>query len=282
MGISVFILGRSGTGKSRSIKSVPPEKVGIVNIESKLLPFPEALQYDTVDTDDPDEVLDAIEDLAKKYKIVVVDDYQYLMSNEFMRRSDEKTWDKFTDIARHAWDVVQKVKSLPKDVIVYIMCHNDSDADGNERLKTIGKLLDEKIVLEGMSTIVLKTGVIDGKYFFYTQNNGKDTCKSPEGMFTSRTIENDLKYVDDKIRAYYKIGNYTPEDQIEDKSIEEPKRQRRRLADDPERKAIVKENAMAVANAGLEAAKENEESVNFDEVEMPETKELPKRKRRAK
>lgn len=282
MGILVFILGRSGTGKSHSIRNIPPEKVGIVNVQGKILPFRGSGKFDVTDTDDSEEIIEAIERLSQKYKIVVVDDFQYVMANEFMRRSDEKTWDKFTDIARHAWDIANCVRELPKDVIVYVMCHTDVDGDGNERLKTIGKLLDEKIVLEGMSTIVLKTGVVDGKYFFYTQNNGKDTTKSPDGMFESRTIENDLNYVDQKVRAYYEIGDYVPEDKIEDKSIEEPKRQRRRLADDPERKAVIKANAEAVANAGLDAAKEGEKDVNFDDVKMPEVQELPKRKRRNK
>jgi hypothetical protein len=90
-------------------------------------------------------------------------------------------------------------------VIVYILCHIDRDDNGKEKIKTIGKLLDEKICLEGMATIVLKTAVADGKYTFLTQNSGNDTVKSPEGMFPSYAIENDLYYVDQKIRAYFEF-----------------------------------------------------------------------------
>jgi hypothetical protein len=128
------------------------------------------------------------------------------------------------------------VRDLPQDVIVYILCHTDTDADGNERLKTIGKLLDEKIVLEGMSTIVLKTNVSDGKYTFLTQNNGKDTTKSPADMFPSYAIDNDLKYVDDKIRSYYGFeGAKTDEEMAEADAevkteIKKPERRSRRGA----------------------------------------------------
>ena len=152
--------------------------------------------------------------MAKKYKAIVVDDFQYVMANEFMRRATERGYDKFTEIARHAWDIADCVRTLPADVIVYVMCHTDTDQDGFEKLKTIGKLLDEKIVLEGMSTIVLKTAVSDGQYMFLTQNNGKDTVKSPAGMFPAYAIDNDLKYVDQKIRSYYELGEFLSEEEL--------------------------------------------------------------------
>jgi hypothetical protein len=136
------------------------------------------------------------------------------MANEFMRRATERGYDKFTEIARHAWDIADCVRTLPADVIVYVMCHTDTDQDGFEKLKTIGKLLDEKIVLEGMSTIVLKTAVSDGQYMFLTQNNGKDTVKSPQGMFPSYAIDNDLKYVDQKIRSYYELGEFLTDEEM--------------------------------------------------------------------
>lgn len=132
----------------------------------------------------------------------------------------EKGYDKFTEIGRHAWDIPEAVKELPSDCIVYIMCHTDRDDEGNEKIKTIGKLLDEKICLEGMSTIVLKTNVTDGTYVFLTQNNGKDTTKSPAGMFPTYAIDNDLKYVDEKIRNYYKIGDFKSDKEMEVKDEE--------------------------------------------------------------
>ena len=214
MGILAFVLGRSGTGKSYSLRNFDPNEVEIINVQGKILPFKGAGKFNLINTDDADEIVEAIKDAAKKYKRIVVDDFQYVMANEFMRRSSEKGFDKFTEIGRHAWDIANTVRELPNDVIVYIMCHTDTDQDGFERLKTIGKLLDDKIVLEGMSTIVLKTSVSDGKYYFLTQNNGKDTTKSPEGMFPTYAIENDLKYVDDKIRNYYEIGDFKSDEEM--------------------------------------------------------------------
>lgn len=207
MGILTFILGRSGTGKTSSLRNFPKDKVAVINVQGKILPFKGAGAIEQTITDNSDKIIKALEIYAKDYKSIVVDDYQYTMANEFMRRSTERGYDKFTDIGRHAWDIVNKVRELPQDVIVYIMCHTDRDEEGNEKIKTIGKLLDEKICLEGMSTIVLKTNVTDGVYSFLTQNNGKDTVKSPAGMFPSYAIDNDLHYVDTKIRSYYELGN---------------------------------------------------------------------------
>lgn len=233
MGTVVFILGRSGTGKSYSMRNFNPEEVAIINVQGKILPFRTGgKNYAIKNTDDVDEIIKNLRLVANSCKTIVIDDFQYVMANEFMRRSAERGYDKFTEIARHAWDIVDAVRTLPEDVIVYIMCHTDTDNDGIERLKTIGKMLDEKIVLEGMSTIVLKTNVCDGKYTFVTQNNGKDTVKSPADMFPAYAIENDLKYVDEKIRNYYGIGSFKSDAEIAAKDVnavvEIPTRRRRR------------------------------------------------------
>ena len=316
MGQLVFILGRSGTGKSYSLRNFDPAKVALVNVQGKILPFKGSGKIKSVTTDDSDEIVSSIKGFAHTYKSIVVDDFQYVMANEFMRRATERGYDKFTEIARHAWDVANCVRELKDDVIVYVMCHTDTDNDGFERLKTIGKLLDEKIVMEGMSTIVLKTGVSDGKYTFLTQNNGHDTTKSPADMFPSYAIDNDLKYVDDKIRSYYafdgakteeemaeedaavktdiqpeeetpkkrgrrKSKEETP-DKVEETTKEEtPKRRRRSVADEmaEEREAVQQENAETLANAGLEEA-DGKDEVEFDKVPTPELQPMPRRKRR--
>ena len=210
----VYILGRSGTGKSYSIRNFPKNKLAVINVQGKMLPFKGASEIEQTCTDNSNDIMKALEIYAHDYQSIVIDDYQYLMSNEFMRRSYEKGYDKFTEIARHAWDIADKVRLLPDNVIVYIMCHTDRDDEGNEKIKTIGKLLDEKICLEGLSTIVLKTNVSDGQYTFLTQNNGKDTVKSPYGMFPSYAIDNDLWYVDQKIRNYYEMGEYADDETI--------------------------------------------------------------------
>jgi hypothetical protein len=127
------------------------------------------------------------------------------MTTEFMRTAQIKGYDKYTEMACNFYNLLQAAAALPEDKIVYFLGHVDLDANGNERFKTIGKMLDEKVTLEGWFTIVLKTVVQDGKYQFSTQTNGHDTVKSPMGMFDSQLIDNDLKAVDTAIREFYNI-----------------------------------------------------------------------------
>jgi hypothetical protein len=225
------------------------------------------------------------------------------MCNEFMRRATEKGYDKFTEIAQNFWSlVVQEVNNLPADVIVYLLCHTATDENGVEKMKTIGKLVDEKITPEGLFTIVLKTAVSDGNYAFVTQNNCKDTVKSPEGMFTSYAINNDLKYVDEKIRNYYELGElYLSDEEMaeideinKNLDIEQPtprseRKRKSRNTDEteaqPERKQrksreeVQAENSLKLANAGIEESGDAEE-VPFEEVKEPELEEVPRRRRR--
>ena len=204
MAIPVLILGESGTGKSASLRNFKADEVKVINVEGKPLPFKN--KFETFDSDNYVKILKSMQETSKP--IIVIDDAQYLMANEFMRRATERGYDKFTEIAQNFWNLVNKVKELPKHQIVYFLAHIERDQNGNEKIKTIGKLLDEKITVEGMFTIVLKTNVNDGEYTFITQNSGHDTVKSPMGMFKSTAIDNDLKYVDDKIRNYYEIGEF--------------------------------------------------------------------------
>lgn len=203
MGIPVFILGHSGTGKSTSLRNFKSGEILHINVMSKPLPF-KGRFAETYNGDDYQEIAKAIN--KTKCKTIVIDDAQYLMANEFMRRSSELGYQKFTDIANNFWTLINGITNdLPFDVIVYILMHTDQDDNGNEKAKTIGKLLDEKICIEGMSSIVLKTAVKDGVYTFTTQNNGHDTVKSPLGMFDTYEIENDLKKVDTTIREYWEL-----------------------------------------------------------------------------
>lgn len=203
MGIPVFILGRSGTGKSTSLRNFKSGEILHINVMSKPLPF-KGRFAETYNGDNYAEIAKAIN--KTKCKSIVIDDAQYLMANEFMRRSFEKGYDKFTEIANNFWTLINSITNdLPFDVIVYFLMHTDTDENGNEKAKTIGKLLDEKICIEGMSSIVLKTAVKDGVYSFLTQNNGHDTVKSPLGMFKTFEIENDLKAVDNTIREYWEL-----------------------------------------------------------------------------
>lgn len=202
MGIPVMVLGESGTGKSASLRNFKPEEVGVVNVCGKPLPFRSAIE--TFNSDDYLKIEKALKSSDKK--ALVIDDCQYLMANEFMRTAKINGYQKFTDIAQNFWTLVQVViHELPEDVLVYFLGHIERDANGNEKFKTIGKLLDEKITVEGMFTIVLKTSVQDGKYLFSTQNSGSDTVKSPIGLFNEVYIDNDLKMVDTAIREYYNM-----------------------------------------------------------------------------
>lgn len=202
MGILVMILGESGTGKSASLRNFQPGEVAIINVAGKPLPFRTRLK--TYISDDYNQVTAAIRGyVGKGAKSIVIDDSQYLMADEFMRRAKENGFQKFTDIGKNYFDLISLVKTLPDDRIVYFLSHLTTDDQGRERCKTIGKLLDEKITVEGLFTIVLKTQVKDGHYYFSTQNNGMDTVKSPIGMFEDSLTENDLKTIDLTIREYY-------------------------------------------------------------------------------
>lgn len=291
MGVLVYVLGRSGTGKSYSMRNFDKNKLGVVNVQGKILPFKGAGAIETVNTDQSDEIVRAIDKLAKSHKSIVVDDYQYVMANEFMRRAAERGYDKFTEIARHAWDIADCVRKLPSDVIVYIMCHTDTDNEGTERLKTIGRLLDEKICLEGMSTIVLKTNVSDGQYTFLTQNNGKDTVKSPAGMFPSYAIDNDLNYVDEKIRNYYELGEFLTDKEIAEideaaKKVDiqidsgEKKRRARKNTTTEEKPAATEEVKASETSTEEAPKRKTRKKVDEEPVEETQSEELPKRKAR--
>lgn len=203
MGLPVLILGESGTGKSASMRNFKPGELAIINVAGKPLPFRSELK--TLVTDNYKKIESAL--LNMKAPSAVIDDAQYLLANEFMRRSGELGYQKFTDMAKNYWSLIAETicKQMPPNKIVYFMSHIDRDQNGFEKVKTIGKLLDEKITVEGLFTIVLKTHVEDGKYTFFTQNSGTDTVKSPIGMFPDVQIDNDLKAVDNAIREYYNL-----------------------------------------------------------------------------
>lgn len=284
MAIPVLVLGQSGTGKSYSMKNFNEDEICLISVQKSLLPFRKKFT-ETVVTDKYTEIIKAME--STKKKVIVIDDTQYLMCNEFMRRATEKGFDKFTEIAQNFWSlVVQEVNNLPSDTIVYLLCHTATDDNGVEKMKTIGKLVDEKITPEGLFTIVLKTAVSDGNYAFVTQNNGKDTVKSPEGMFSTYAINNDLKYVDEKIRNYYELGElYLSDSEIAEideinKNLEiEPPKPRSERKQRKSREQVQADNSSKLANAGLEESVDAEE-VPFDDVKEPELEQAPRRRRR--
>ena len=237
MAIVTMILGESGTGKSASLRNFSNDDVAIVNTIGKPMPF-RSKGFETLNSDDYADIRKFINKTDKK--TIIIDDSQYLMANEFMRRAKEKGYEKFTEIAQNFWNLINFCRQLPEDVTVYFLQHTETSSDGSTtKAKTIGKMLDEKISLEGMCSIVLRTNVTDGVYSFSTQNNGQDTVKSPVGMFDSDLIPNDLKMVDDKIREYYDLKP-TPDDP-EPETKSEPKQAKPKKAkkkqEDPVRSA---------------------------------------------
>lgn len=213
MAQKVLILGNSGTGKSASLRNFKEDEILVINCAGKPLPFQNHFEQITPGfTTLTNDILKALDQATKK--VIVVDDAQYIMSFQYMRRIHENGWDKWNDIQGDFFNIIQACDNLPADTVVYFLSHLTKDDEGHEKIKTMGKMLDEKITIEGLFTTVLKTSVQDGKYYFLTQNSGRDTVKSPIGMFETYAIDNDLKYVDTKIRSYYEIGDYVPEDKV--------------------------------------------------------------------
>lgn len=213
MSTAVLILGKSGTGKSASMRELNPTNTLLIQVVRKPLPFKsggwqrfdkkEAPDGNIIVTDHWETILKAMR--GTRRKVIVIDDFQYVLANEYMRRTDERGYDKFTDIGRHAWELITAASDLPEDVRVYILAHSDTNDSGETKMKTIGKMLDEKITPEGLFTIVLRTHVTDGHYQFSTRNNGSDSVKAPMGLFDADKIPNNLAEVDAAITDYYGI-----------------------------------------------------------------------------
>ena len=202
MAVLVMIYGQSGTGKSTSLRNFTNDEVAVINVSGKPLPFRSKLT--TYDTDNYAKISSALGKIERKS--IVIDDATYLMVNEFMRTAKVAGYQKYTDMAVNFNSLVSQASQLGNDKIVYFLGHSDLKEDGTEHFKTIGKMLDNYVTVEGKFTIVLKTVVQDGKYYFSTHNSGQDTVKSPLGMFEDNYVDNDLKAVDEIIREYYGIG----------------------------------------------------------------------------
>lgn len=262
----VLVIGDSGTGKSASLRNFKPDEVLVINCAGKPLPFKNHFQQVTPTFEKlTKDVQKALATTEKK--VVVVDDAQYIMSFQYMRRIKENGWDKWNDIQGDFFNIIQDAKNLPKDVVVYFLSHLQRDDAGHEKVKTMGKMLDEKITIEGLFTIVLKTAVTDGNYYFLTQNSGLDTVKSPIGMFDTYAIDNDLKYVDTKIRNYYEIGNYASDEEVKamdaevaHPEVEKPDTKKRRRKERDGKKEEEKP-----AEAPAEEKKEETESTGTEE-----------------
>lgn len=206
MGIPVLIMGESGSGKSASLRNFEPGEIGIFNVASKPLPFRK--QLTTAYGADYPLILNELN--AHNLNCYAIDDSQYLLAFEFFAKANEKGYEKFTNMAANFYNLIRFIQlRTPPDCIVYFLHHVEVsyDSAGNRRLKakTIGKMLDEKLTVEGLFSIVLLCqSDATGRHFFTTQSNGNSTAKSPMDMFPLE-IDNDLKLVDKSIRTYYHL-----------------------------------------------------------------------------
>lgn len=202
MGIPVLILGESGSGKSASLRNFNPEDVSIFNVAAKPLPFRKKLPMKS--TSDYGQIMSCIAGSNKK--AFVIDDSQYLMCFESFRKAKDTGFGKFTDIALNFYNLVQFViTQTAPDVIVYFLHHVETDSNtGKTKAKTMGKMLDNQLTLEGLFSIVLMCQTDGKNHSFITQSDGYTTAKSPMEMFPG-VIDNDLKIVDETIREYYEL-----------------------------------------------------------------------------
>ena len=208
MAVPVLIIGRSGAGKSASMRNCVGKDFALINVLKKPLPFRGKIP--SVQTDDYNKIMKALSGCQQKS--VVIDDAGYLITNQFMRGHSNAgkgngVFSLYNDLGDRFWNLIQFIVSMPDDRIVYVIMHEDKGDSGDVKPKTIGKLLDEKVCVEGMFTIVLRC-ILDGEdHKFITQSANGAVSKSPMGMFPELEIDNDLFVVDNAIREYYGIEN---------------------------------------------------------------------------
>lgn len=213
MATPVLIIGKSGSGKSTSLrKCVGNKNWNLIRVLDKPLPFKG--KVDGWNTDDYQTVMKCL--AQSKAKNIVLDDAGYLITNMFMTKHSgfvgNAAFEFYNKLGDSFWNLIQYIIKLPKDKIVYIMMHEEQNDFGQIKAKTIGKLLDEKVCIEGMFTIVLRCIEESGKHLFVTQSSDGAISKSPMGMFEDLTIDNDLLLVEKAIREYYDLGGNEDEE----------------------------------------------------------------------
>ena len=225
MAQGVLIIAESGAGKSTSIETLNPKETFIINVANKPLPFrgwkkkyniwskenPTGNMYDKSSPDGIEACIRYISEKRPEIKQIVIDDFQYMSSFEFFDKANEKGYEKFTQIGAHLARIARIPKDMRDDLIIFFLTHAEeaTDMEGKRKFKakTIGKMVDEKLTLEGLFSIVLfgkakKNKDSEIRYVFETQTNGENTCKSPRQMFATFEVANDLQLVTVAIKDY--------------------------------------------------------------------------------
>ena len=201
MGTCVLVIGKSGSGKSTSLRNFEQGEVGIFNVLGKPLPFRKKLNMF-----DKPNYAKTIESLSRNgLRAYVVDDSTYLMQLENFARANESGYKKYTDMAVNFEQLLEAAMATDENTIVYFMHHPQFSDDGTQKPQTVGKMIDNQLCMEGLFPIVLESAVIEGRHVFVTKNNGMNIAKAPMGMFEEDVIDNDLKAVDSIIRDYWSM-----------------------------------------------------------------------------
>lgn len=214
----LLIIGRPGSGKSSSIYNLDPKTTFIISVASKSLPFKGASKnYKSIvgwddksgnwfASDSCEKILRCIRMVNKErpeITTLIIDDWQYMLSHEFMRRVSERSFDKFNDLARNGWESIMELKLCRNSLFTVVIGHSELDNQGFYRIKTLGKLLSEKMDFEGEFEMCLHARLIDGKYLFQTQQDNEYMARNPRGLFENLLIPNDLLEVKSAVENYF-------------------------------------------------------------------------------
>lgn len=215
MANTTLIIGKSGTGKSTSLRNLDPKETFILSTLDKPLPFrgyrkkykhitgwddKENNYFASTDYRKIIRCIKMVNDRAD-IKCLILDDFNYVMIQEFKDRTQEKGFQKYADISEHSIDIVENAQCCRPDLMCFIVMHNDTDDEGYHKIFTIGNSIEKNMKLEGRFATILHAVSHNGDYKFITQNDGQYLAKSPMGMFDP-TIPNDLQFVLDRMKAY--------------------------------------------------------------------------------
>ena len=203
----ILILGKSGSGKSTSMRNFAKDELALINVNKKPLPFKGKFDS-TLESTNYEQIEKAI--FSTQKKVIVIDDAGYLITNQFMMGHGENkgnaVFELYNSLADNFYKLIKFCQErVADDKTVYFVMHEDKNDFGDIKPKTIGKLLDEKVCVEGLFTIALRAECLNGEYIFHTKTDGSDVTKAPLGMFDNDTVPNDLKVVDRIIRDYYEL-----------------------------------------------------------------------------